>query len=54
MPKPRLLVRIAEEMDISERVAKTRLLTLMHGGYIREQYGNILFPTHLLKGRGHD
>ena len=48
LPKPRLLVRMAEEMDVTERVAKTRLLTLMHGGYLEEQYANVLFPVKLL------
>jgi len=51
LPRLRLLARMAESMDCSEFIAEKRLLTLEHGGYLRESYGCIMFPVERLKQR---
>lgn len=49
--KPFLIARLCEEGNVTERVAKQRLITLMHGNYLQEEYGRVLFPVQLLARR---
>jgi hypothetical protein len=50
IPRPRLQVKLAAEMNTSERTAKTWLNTLINGGYLKVDFGNIPFPAHLWRG----
>jgi hypothetical protein len=44
----RLLARMSGAMNCNEALAKKRLITIEHGGYLKELYGCVLFPTELL------
>lgn len=43
-----LVARLVDEMDISSRTAKDKLNTLLHAHHLKQDYGMILFPKHLM------
>jgi hypothetical protein len=43
-----LVARLVDEMDISSRTAKDKLNTLLHAHHLKQDYGMILFPAHLM------
>ena len=43
-----LIAKLAEELDVTECVAKKRLDALIHGAHLTESYGNVLFPLERL------
>jgi hypothetical protein len=47
--RKRLLALICMEMDITEKVAKARLRTLINGHWLKEEFGCVKFPVERLR-----
>ena len=43
-----LVAKLAGEMGISSRTANDKLNTLIRAGHLKERYGTVLFPKHLM------
>ena len=51
LDRNRLLALMCMEMDVTDKVAKDRLRTLKNGRWLKEEYGCVKFPVHLLRRR---
>jgi hypothetical protein len=49
VPMTKVCALMAEEFSCSERVAKSRLVTLMHSGHLVQEHGCIKFPKEKLE-----
>lgn len=46
-----MYAQVADEFGVEFKTGKMRVNGLLKGGYLREEYGRVLFPTHLMRER---
>jgi hypothetical protein len=52
LDKDLLMARMAEDMNCTVKTAEKRLLTLKQGGYVKMEFGKVIFPKDNLEVEG--
>lgn len=51
LPSNFLIARVGDEFGIEYKTARQKIMALRRGGYLKEDYGQIIFPVELIERR---